>query len=87
MDIIDELFDLGGSMQQCITHGKAIVEIERLREQVEFERASLQAAFSELTKLDKDIEELKKTIETLEEEVYVRTSDLTHVFVGMNHKE
>jgi predicted nucleic acid-binding Zn-ribbon protein len=73
MDIVDELFELGGSMQQCITHGKAIVEIERLRE--------------ELTKLDKDIEELKKTIETLEEEVYVRTSDLTHVFVGMNHKE
>jgi hypothetical protein len=34
MDIVDELFDLGGSMQQCITHGKAIVEIERLRDRV-----------------------------------------------------
>lgn len=64
-----------------------IWEIERLREQVEFERTYLQAAFGELTKLDKDIEDLKKTIETLEEEVYLRTSDLTHVIVGMNYKE
>ena len=52
---------------------EAANEIERLREK--------------LTKQNEDIEELKKTIETLEEEVYVRTSDLTHVFVGMNHKE
>lgn len=41
----------------------------------------------QLTKLDKDIEELKKTIETLEEEVYLRSNDLTHVIVGMNYKE
>ena len=73
MDIVDELFDLGGSLQQCIIHGKAIVEIERLREK--------------LTKLDKDIEELKKTIETLEEEVYLRTSEIIHANAYMDHKE
>jgi predicted nucleic acid-binding Zn-ribbon protein len=72
MDIVAELKD-GYSFLGDPLHRKAADEIERLRE--------------ELTKLNKDIEELKKTIETLEEEVYVRTSDLTHVFVGMNHKE
>jgi len=86
MDIVTKLEDAYAFLGDPL-HREAADEIERLREQVEFERASLQAAFGELTKLDKDIEELKKTIETLEEEVYVRTSDLTHVFVGMNHKE
>jgi peptidoglycan hydrolase CwlO-like protein len=66
---------------------EAADEIERLREQVEFERASLQAAFGELTKLDKDIKELKKTIETLEEEVYLRTSEIIHANAYIDHKE
>ena len=45
-DIVDELFDLGGSMQQCIIHGKAIVEIERLRE----DKAELLKALTNLYK-------------------------------------
>jgi predicted nucleic acid-binding Zn-ribbon protein len=72
MDIVIELKDAYAFLGDPL-HRKAYEEIERLREK--------------LTKQNEDIEELKKTIETLEEEVYVRTSDLTHVFVGMNHKE
>lgn len=52
---------------------EAIEEIKWLREEID--------------RKNKEIEELNKTIETLEEEVYLRTNDLTHVFVGMNHKE
>lgn len=49
------------------THGEAmIVELERLRKQVEFERASLQAAFRELRKQDGDIERLRQRVEVLE---------------------
>jgi hypothetical protein len=44
-------------------HQDAADEIERLRGQVEFERASLQAAFGELGKLDGDIERLRKALE------------------------
>jgi len=75
MDIVERMqrdLDIGCSASIGDTK-KAIAEIKQLREK--------------LTKQNEDIEELKKTIETLEEEVYVRTSDLTHVFVGMNHKE
>lgn len=67
--------------------------IERLRNRYRLDPTVQEAADKieqlrkKLTKQNEDIEELKKTIETLEEEVYVRTSDLTHVFVGMNHKE
>lgn len=86
MDIVDLLKD-GYAFNGDPLHRKALDEIERLREQVEFERASLQAAFGELTKLDKDIEELKKTIETLEEEVYLRTSEIIHANAYMDHKE
>ena len=76
MDIVEQLRkqNLGGIFSDdYVSYAEAADEIERLREK--------------LTKQNEDIEELKKTIETLEEEVYVRTSDLTHVFVGMNHKE
>ena len=33
MDIIEELLNLGGSMQQCKVHQKAVEEIEELRRQ------------------------------------------------------
>jgi predicted nucleic acid-binding Zn-ribbon protein len=72
MDIVTKLEDAYAFLGDPL-HREAANEIERLREK--------------LTKQNEDIEELKKTIETLEEEVYVHTSDLTHVFVGMNHKE
>ena len=41
----------------------AAEKIERLRKQVEFERASLQAAFRELRKQDGDIERLREQVE------------------------
>lgn len=61
MDIVDDLRDLNSmhTPKEVSDIGeKAANEIERLREQVEFERASLQAAFGELRKLDGDIERL-----------------------------
>lgn len=70
MDIVAELKD-GYSFLGDPMHRKAYEEIERLRKQVEFERASLQSAFDEMRKLDGDIERLRKTIETLKEEIYL----------------
>lgn len=55
----DEIERLRGIINDDRLEGAAD-EIERLREQVEFERASLQAAFGELRKLDGDIERLNQ---------------------------
>lgn len=56
MDIVETLrerYRLDPTVQE------AADEIERLREQVEFERASLRSAFGEMRKLDGDIERLR----------------------------
>jgi hypothetical protein len=50
-------------------------EIERLREQIVFERASLRSALDELRKQDGDIERLQKHIELLGEEIYLLNSN------------
>lgn len=50
-------------------------EIERLREQVKFERDSLQSAFGEMRKQDGDIERLQKHIKLLGEEIYLLNSN------------
>ena len=42
---------------------EAAVEIERLRGQVEFERASLRSAFQEMREYDKQIEWLRKELQ------------------------
>ena len=65
MDIVERLRD-DESMYDADDvdlHLDAADEIERLREQVEFERDSLRSAFGELFKLDGDIERLRKALE------------------------
>ena len=52
-----------GAEEECRNAFEAADEIERLREQVEIERASLRAAFEELRTLDKQIEWLRKELQ------------------------
>ena len=70
MDIVERLRqEIGGYTDKDIEKAEvdmkeaAADKIERLRKQVEFERASLQAAFRELRKQDGDIERLRKQVE------------------------
>jgi len=65
MDIVERLRSLKSDEYIENLVGKAADEIERLREQVEFERASLQAAFGELRKLDGDIERLREALQEI----------------------
>lgn len=58
----DEIERLRGIINDDRLEGAAD-KIERLRKQVEFERASLQAAFRELRKQDGDIERLREQVE------------------------
>ena len=69
MDIVERLRSLKSDEYIENLVGKAADEIERLREQVDFERASLQAAFGELRKLDGDIERLRQRNAELVEEI------------------
>lgn len=80
MDIVERLrgdYGLPIAFETIPICHEAADEIERLREQVDFERASLQAAFGELRKLDGDIErlhqqnaELVKTLRKYADEEY-----------------
>lgn len=63
MDIVERLRSLKSDEYIENMVGKAADEIERLREQVEIERASLRAAFEELRMLDKQIEWLRKELQ------------------------
>jgi hypothetical protein len=67
MDIVERLRMKGPMSFQMdwSDRAKAADEIERLREQVEFERASLRSAFGEMRKLDGDIERLREVIENM----------------------
>jgi hypothetical protein len=77
MDIVDDLRDLNSmhTPKEVSDIGeKAADEIERLRGQVEFERASLRSAFQEMREYDKQIEWLRKQNAVLETELaLVRT--------------
>ena len=71
MDIVERLlswlnYEPTDYIEPAISDIKeAADEIERLREQVEFERASLQAAFGELRKLDGDIERMREVLQNI----------------------
>jgi len=67
MDIVERLRDEASmyDADDVDLHLDAVTEIERLREQVEFERASLQAAFGELKKLDGDIERMREVLQNI----------------------
>ena len=62
LDAVDEIERLRGIINDDRLEGAAD-KIERLWKQVEFERASLQAAFRELRKQDGDIERLREQVE------------------------
>ena len=62
MDIVAELKDAYSFLGDPL-HRKAYDEIERLRGQVEFERASLRSAFQEMREYDKQIEWLRKELQ------------------------
>ena len=60
MDILERL---RGPESFTLMEAEAADEIERLREQVEFERASLRSAFQEMREYDKQIEWLRKELQ------------------------
>ena len=72
MDIVELLrvqeqkgvFDLPDD-HKFVGWGEAADEIERLREQAEFERAFLRRALDELQKQDADIERLREALESI----------------------
>jgi predicted nucleic acid-binding Zn-ribbon protein len=59
MDIVAKLKDAYSFLGDPL-HRTAYEEIERLRGQVEFERASLRSAFDELRERDNEIERLRE---------------------------
>jgi len=62
MDIVERLRT---EQPSYVLIGDAAIEIERLREQVEFERASLRSALEELRKQDANIERLRDTLQKI----------------------
>lgn len=65
-DIVERLrIRIHTSADETALTNEAADEIERLQEQVEFERASLQAAFVELRKLDGDIERMREVLQNI----------------------
>ena len=65
MDVVERLRDEASmyDADDVDLHLDAADEIERLREQVEFERASLRSALEELKVSDKKIEWLQKELQ------------------------
>ena len=65
MDIVERLREVPVNTIHWVKCHDAADEIERLREQVEFERASLRSAFGEMWKLDGDIDRLREALQDI----------------------